>query len=166
MTHPDDPAGDLLRALYALGQPRGRARIEDRGTEERTVVISVDGRPFLEVACQPTGYDVRAAGSSGGYLTIKADLNLATLAIDSALTGRQYAATPAADLRRIVDCAHVTVEYDTIAGCDAVLIVPFPNPDPDDGRTVALTGASVADIRGVLDSAAGLLDDLQDDDAD
>lgn len=55
----------------------------------------------------------------------------------------------------------LTIEYDTVQGKDAIMIVPFPNTDPDDGRTVKIHG-SVADLRGVVDTMSNMLDSLED----
>jgi hypothetical protein len=63
--------------------------------------------------------------------------------------------------RRIIDCANVTVEYDTHEGKDAVLLVPFPAGGDSDEHSVLLTG-SLDDVRAVLDTIAKLADDLDE----
>lgn len=55
----------------------------------------------------------------------------------------------------------VTVEYDTVGREDAIMIVPFPNDDPDDGRTVKIYG-SIEDLRGVVDTMSNMLDSLDE----
>jgi hypothetical protein len=56
----------------------------------------------------------------------------------------------------------VTVEYDTVRGVDAVAIMPFSEcADEDAGVIIAGT---LTQLRGVVDTMARLLDDLDEGD--
>jgi hypothetical protein len=52
----------------------------------------------------------------------------------------------------------VTVEYDSVGRQDAILVRPFPHVD--DAPVFRLVGA-LHDLRGVVDTMARMLDDLE-----
>lgn len=57
-----------------------------------------------------------------------------------------------------IDATQVTVEYDFYRGSDCIVLAPFP---PDLGGTRILITGSLEDLRAVIDSMSGLLDDLE-----
>lgn len=58
----------------------------------------------------------------------------------------------------VIDATKVTVEYEFYRGSDCVVLVPFP---PKSGGARILITGSLEDLRALIDSMSGLLDDLE-----